>query len=100
MACFADHRSADRVPPNDVIRRMRPRVRLVADDPEYLAAGLRDYLALLGDRRGVHPVFGVAHALAGLARGGQNTVATSHRLAQHGLLGKGVASELLPRGAR
>src|SRR2546427_296293 len=100
MAGLPADRPAARVPPAAVVRRMRPGVRLIADDPEYLAAGLRDYLALLGDRRGVHPVFGVAHALAGLARGGQNAVAAGQGLAEHGLLEKGVASELLPRGAR
>src|SRR5439155_24528245 len=99
-AGFPVDRPAARVPPDAVVRRIRHRVRVVADDPEYLAAGLRDYLAVLGDRGGVHPVFGVAHALAALARGGQNAVATGQGLAEHGLLGKGVASELLPRGAR
>src|SRR2546425_383812 len=100
MAGFPDDRPAARVPPDAVVRRMRPRVRLIADDPEYLAAGLRENLALLGDRRGVDPVFGVAHALSARARGGQNAVATGQGLAEHGLLGKGVASELLPSGTR
>src|SRR2546425_10412878 len=100
MAGFPDDRPAARVPPDAVVRRMRPRVRLIADDPQYLAAGLRENLALLGDRRRVHPVFGVAHALASLARCGQNAVATGHRLAEHGLFRQGYASEFLPSGAR
>src|SRR5207249_9966063 len=100
MAGFPDDRPASRVRPDSVVRRMRPRVRLIADDPQYLAAGLRENVALLRDRRGVDPVFGVAHALAALARGGQNAVATGQGLAEHGLLGKSVASELLPSGTR
>src|SRR5437773_2156055 len=100
MAGFPDDRPAARVPPDAIVRRMRPRVRLIADDPQDLAAGLRENLALLRDGRGVDPVFGVAHALAARARGGQNAVATGQGLAEHGLLGKSVASELLPSGTR
>src|ERR1700691_3178750 len=64
MTTLPNQRSSTRKLPDTVIGRMRPRMRLLSHDAKDLSARLLNDLPFLLNGGSIHPILGVADALA------------------------------------
>src|ERR1700685_2021846 len=89
MTALPNQRSATRKLPDTVVGRVRSRMRLLSHDAKNLGTGLLDDLPFLLNRRSIHPILGIADALAAGSCRVKNAGATCRGLTQHPGLGEG-----------